>query len=103
MTITAWIAVLVVLITVWALIKRYETRLVLITSGLVLSMLALSPMDALDAFAKSMTNAALIQAICGAMGFAFVISYTRCDEHLVTLLAKPLAKLGLFLIPPPPR
>lgn len=25
---TAWVAVLVVIITVWALIKRYETRLV---------------------------------------------------------------------------
>ena len=99
MTITAWLAVLVVFITVWALIKRYETKLVLITAGLVLTMLTLNPMAGLDAFAKSMTNAALIQAICGAMGFAFVISYTRCDEHLVTLLAKPLAKLGLFLIP----
>jgi len=99
MTITAWIAVLVVLITVWALIKRFETRLVLITSGLVLSMLTLAPMQALDAFAKAMTNGALIMSICGAMGFAYVISYTRCDEHLVTLLAKPLSKMGILLLP----
>ncbi|MEF9943283.1 MAG: C4-dicarboxylate ABC transporter, partial [Burkholderiaceae bacterium] len=63
MTITAWIAVLIVLVTIWALIKRYETRLVLITSGLVLSMLTLAPMTALDAFAKSMTNGALIMSI----------------------------------------
>jgi anaerobic C4-dicarboxylate transporter-like protein len=46
-----------------------------------------------------MTNAGLIEAICSAMGFAFVISYTRCDEHLVTLLSKPLGRLGLFLVP----
>ena len=37
---TAWVAVLVVIITVWALIKRYETRLVLFTSGLFLCCLS---------------------------------------------------------------
>ncbi len=99
MNVTAWLAVLVVIVMVWALVKRYETRLVLIAAGVVLTMLALKPMDALDAFAKSMTNPGLIEAICSAMGFAFVISYTRCDEHLVTLLSKPLGRLGLFLIP----
>ncbi len=99
MNVTAWLAVLVVIVMVWALIKRYETRLVLITAGIVLTMLTLKPMAALDAFAASMTNAGLIQAICSAMGFAFVISYTRCDEHLVTLLSKPLGRLGLLLIP----
>ena len=99
MNVTAWLAVLVVIVMVWALVKRYETRLVLITAGIALAMLTLKPMDALDAFAKSMTNAGLIEAICSAMGFAFVISYTRCDEHLVTLLSKPLGRLGLFLVP----
>ncbi len=99
MQITVWLAAIVVIATVWAMVKRYETRLVLVTSGLVLATLSLSPMSALDAFAKSMTTGSLIMAICGAMGFAYVISYTRCDEHLVTLLAKPLAKLGLLLVP----
>jgi len=99
MDVTEWIAVLVVVAMVWGLVKRYETRMVLITAGIVLALLVLKPMSALDAFAKSMTNEGLIQAICSAMGFAFVISYTRCDEHLVTLLSKPLGRLGLFLVP----
>jgi C4-dicarboxylate transporter, DcuC family len=99
MNVTAWLAVVVVIVMVWALVRRYETRLVLITAGVALALLALKPMDALDAFAKSMTNAGLIEAICSAMGFAFVISYTRCDEHLVTLLSKPLGRLGLLLVP----
>lgn len=30
---TVWAAVVVVCVTVWALIKRYETRLVLLVSG----------------------------------------------------------------------
>ena len=34
MTWTFWIAIAVVIATVYALVKRYETRLVLLTSGL---------------------------------------------------------------------
>ena len=33
MSILSWVAVAVVFVTVWALIKRYETRLVLIAAG----------------------------------------------------------------------
>ena len=99
MTMTTWIAVVVVLAMIWALLRRYETRLVLITAGLMLCTLKFAPLDALNAFAKSMTNAGLIEAICSAMGFAYVIKYSRCDDHLVALLTKPLGKLGLFLIP----
>lgn len=99
MTLTSWIALLVVLITVWALIKRYETRLVLITSGLFLACISFAPMQALNAFAKSMTNSGLIMAICSAMGFAMVIQSTKCDVHLVRLLSAPMSKLGILLIP----
>ena len=56
-------------------------------------------MAAMNQFAKSMTNSALIMAICGAMGFAYVVTLTKCDRHLVTLLAAPLKKLGILLIP----
>ena len=99
MSITAWIAVVVVIATVYCLIKRYETRLVLFTAGLLLCCISMKPMAALDQFAKSMTNASLIMAICGAMGFAFVVTHTSCDRHLVSLLAAPLKKLGILLIP----
>ena len=67
MTVTSWIALAVVAVTVWALIKRYETRLVLITAGLFLACISFTPMQALNAFAKSMTNSGLIMAICSAM------------------------------------
>ena len=33
MTLTAWIAIAVILVTVYCLIKRYETRLVLFSSA----------------------------------------------------------------------
>ncbi len=99
MSITVWIAIVVVIATVYCLIKRYETRLVLFTAGLLLCCISLKPMAALDQFAKSMTNSSLIMAICGAMGFAFVITHTQCDRHLVSFLAAPLKKLGILLIP----
>ena len=38
-------------------------------------------------------------AICSALGFAAVISLTKCDVHLVSLLMRPLKKLGVFLLP----
>ena len=85
MSITAWIAVLVIIATIYCLIKRYETRLVLFTAGLFLCCISMKPMAALDQFAKSMTNAS--------------VTHTSCDRHLVSLLAAPLKRLGILLIP----
>ncbi len=99
MSITAWIGIAVVILTIWALIKKYETKLVLMTAGLFLACISLDPMAALNAFAKSMTNNGLILAICSSMGFALVIQMTECDMHLVKLLAAPLARLGFLLVP----
>lgn len=99
MTFTAWIALAVIFITVWALVKQYETRLVLIAAGLFLCVISLAPMTGLNQFAKSMTNNALIMAICGSMGFAYTASYMGCDRSLVHYLASPVRGLGIFLIP----
>ncbi|MBR5458258.1 MAG: C4-dicarboxylate ABC transporter, partial [Burkholderiaceae bacterium] len=72
MTLLKWIAVAVVILTIYALINRYETRLVLFTAGLVLCCVSMAPMNAFNAFAKSMTSGGLIMAICASMGFAYV-------------------------------
>ena len=63
MTWTMWAALIVVVGTVWALIKRYETRLVLLTSGLIMTILSLDPMAAFAQFDKSMTNNSLINKL----------------------------------------
>ena len=65
MSLLCWVAVAVVIVAIWALIKRYETRLVLIASGLFLAIVALQPMAALNAFAKSMTSMFAILATYG--------------------------------------
>ena len=91
--------VICVIGTIYALIKRVETRLVLFASGLVMSTLALTPLAALDAFAGRMVTASLIQAICSVMGFAYVMKYTKCDLQLVNLFTGFLGKIGIFIIP----
>ena len=92
-------ALLTVLVTIYALIKRYETRFVLLAAGFAMAIFSLKPMIAFQQFDASMTKSSLIIAICSAMGFAATISLTKCDVHLVALLTRPLRKLGVFLLP----
>ncbi len=96
---TICMAAAVVMGTIYALIKRYETRMVLLASGFLMAILSLNPMMAFQQFDKSMTSGSLIIAICSAIGFAGVVSITKCDVHLVSLLTKPLKQFGIFLLP----
>lgn len=80
MQLTSWIAVAVIVLTVAALVKKWDVRTTLLCSGLFLCCTALKPLDGLNQFAKMMTNGTLVQAICGAMGFAFVITLTNATS-----------------------
>lgn len=99
MALTGWIAILVVAIMIYLLMKQYETRLVLLGGGLFLCCLSLTPMAGLNAFATTMTNGALITAICSATGFAYCVTYTDCDRSLVHYLARPIRNIGIVLVP----
>ncbi len=99
MSLSVWFSAAVVVGTVWALIKRYETRMVLIAAGLLMALFSLDPMTAFKQFDASMTKSSLIIAICSAMGFAAAVSLTKCDVHLVAMLTRPLRKLGVMLLP----
>lgn len=94
-----WLGIIMVLITIYFLIKRYDARLVLLGSGFLMACVAGTPMASLNAFAKSMTNGGLIQAVCSVMGFAMVMKYTECDKHLINLMGDGLAKIRPLLIP----
>ena len=93
------LGIIIILATVYFLVKQYDTRMVLIAAGILMATIALDPLSALDGFAKRMTTGGLIQAICSVMGFAFVMKATKCDQHLIRLVAKGLSKVRLFLIP----
>ena len=93
------VGIIVVIITVYFLIKRYDARLILLASGIIMACVAGTPMVSLNAFAKEMTNSGLIQAVCSVMGFAMVMKYTECDKHLINLMANGLSKVRPLLIP----
>ena len=76
-----WAGIVMVLVTIYFLVKRYDARLVLLASGIIMASVAGTPMEAFAAFSKSMTNSGLIQAVCSVMGFAMVMRYTKCDKH----------------------
>ena len=94
-----WVGGLIVLLTFVAIVKKMETRLALFLSGVIMAALAGKPTAAVDAFSKAMVNPGLVTVICTVMGFAFVMKLTKCDSHLVHLLAGILGRFRVILIP----
>ena len=90
---------LIIVASIYLMLKRYDSRLVLIGAGILMAALAGKPMAALDAFAKEMVSGGLITSVCSVMGFALVMKYTTCDKHLICLLAGGLKKVRPLLIP----
>lgn len=89
---------ILVLITLFLLIKRYEARMVLVVAGIVMCACAGNPMAALNSFAKGM-GSSMISSACSSMGFALVMRFTGCDKHLINFLAKGLTKVHFLIIP----
>lgn len=90
---------IIVLLTLVAIAKRYETRMVLCVSGLAMAIVGGNPLGAMDAFSKAMINEGLVTTICTVMGFSFVMKFTGCDAQLVQFLASGLQKVKFILIP----
>ena len=95
---TMVIASITILAMCYGLLKKYETRLVLISGGLALACLAGDPLDAMDAFSSSMKQSNVFEVIVACMGFASVINLTGCHLHLLAVFIKLLKRAGPFLI-----
>ncbi|GAB7141099.1 C4-dicarboxylate transporter DcuC [Deferribacterales bacterium RsTz2092] len=91
--------VVVICVAAVLLVKQYETRLVLIAAGLLMALVAFSPLKAFSGFTSNMTSGGLIQSICSSMGFAFVLQLTECDKHLIYALANGLKRVRFIIIP----
>ncbi|MDR1658924.1 MAG: C4-dicarboxylate transporter DcuC [Desulfovibrio sp.] len=94
-----WIGVGLLIATVWAMLKRYESRMVLITAGFLMAVCAGDPMAAFQGFTKGMTESNLICNICSVMGFAYAMKFTGCDTHLSVGVSGWLRHVRLILIP----
>lgn len=95
---TMVIASIIILAMCYGLLKKYETRLVLISGGLSLACLAGDPLAAMDAFSSSMKQSNVFEVIVACMGFASVINLTGCHLHLLAVFVKLLKRAGPFLI-----
>ncbi len=94
-----WIGILIVALAFLAIIKRYETRLVLFVAGVAMALVVGKPLVAIDAFAKTMVSGGLVTTICTVMGFSYVMKLTGCDSHLVNVLTSLLKQAKFILIP----
>src|SRR5262249_43649697 len=83
------LAMLDILVVTIFVIRGAEVRLVLFLGALPLFLAVGRPAMLISKFASEMANAATIVPICSAMGFAYVLKLTECDQHLVQLLVRP--------------
>lgn len=94
-----WVGVLVVLVTFFFIIKNYEARIVLALSGLLMAILAGNIGGLVPNFAKMLSNSSLVPVIVTTLGFGYVIDYTGCSTHLVSLITRWLTKVRFLLVP----
>ena len=100
-----WVGLAIVIVTFWLIYKNYEARLVLALSGIVMALLGqylcggLTVSAAVQAFVKQLVNGGLVPTIVTVMGFGYVMTFTKCSDHLVNALVRPLTHVPAIVIP----
>ncbi|MEN6565592.1 MAG: C4-dicarboxylate transporter DcuC [Veillonellales bacterium] len=89
----------IVLATMYCLVRKYEPRMVLFVSGLTMAIISGDPMATFQSFSNSMHEYKLFEPIVAVMGFTVVMRVTECDQHLIHLLVNGLKRVGPALIP----
>lgn len=89
----------IVFLAVLAIARKYDVRLVLIIASLGLGALAGEPFEIVRTFLVYLTYEQFVVPICTAMGFAYVLRHTGCDQNLVLVLIQPFRKVRFLLIP----
>lgn len=105
---------LVIAGAVYAIARKVEVRLMLLLASLALAFIAgcdrlahgqgwpafaAAPMQIIRTFLITFSNEKFVVPICSAMGFAFVLRQTQCDQHLVRLLTRPFERVRPLLVP----
>jgi C4-dicarboxylate transporter, DcuC family len=91
--------ILTIAAAVYAVMRQVEVRLALGVAALALSLLAGDPLSVVRTFFATLAREQFVVPICCAMGFAYVLKHTGCDQHLVHLLTQPLRRARTLLIP----
>lgn len=93
------LGLLVVAAAVWAVARQVEVRLALLVAAFVLGVLAGQPQAILYKFLVTFADEKFVVPICTALGFAYVLRHSGCDQHLVHLLLRPLRRARVLLVP----
>ncbi len=93
------IGVVLIAAAIYAILKRVDVRLALLLCALTLGALGGNLPAVIRQFFLTLTNEQFVVPICSAMGFAYVMRQSGCDQHLVQFLVKPLRRIRVLLIP----
>jgi DcuC family C4-dicarboxylate transporter len=99
MDLTAWLAVVVIALAVAAVVRGLDVRLVLFLAALVLGGLAGDLAPVVRQFLATFSDGKFVVPICTAMGFAYVLKHTGCDQHLVRILVEPVRRVRFLMVP----
>src|SRR5437868_662306 len=96
---TIFLGLIIITAAIFAIARRIEVRLTLISAGFALGILGGGTAAVASTFFRTLSDETFILPICSAMGFAYVLKLTECDKHLVALLTQPLRRVRTLLIP----
>lgn len=99
MNVTFWAATIVIVFAVVGVMRGIDVRLVLFAAALVLGALAGDLAPVVREFLATISNEKFVVPICTAMGFAYVLKHTECDQHLVRVLVEPVRRVRFLMIP----
>ena len=84
------LATIVIVAAVYAVARGVDVRLALLAAAFALAGLRGDVAPIFVKFISTFSDEQYVVPICTAMGFAYVLKHTGCDQHLVQLLTRPL-------------
>jgi DcuC family C4-dicarboxylate transporter len=94
-----FLAGIIITAAVVAVARGIDVRLALLAAAFALAGLRGDISPIVVKFIATFSDEQYVVPICTAMGFAYVLKHTGCDQDMVRLLTRPLRSARLFLIP----
>ena len=99
MSVQIAIALIDLVVVTVLIVRRVDVRLVLLAAAVPLFAVSGGLKLMLTKLVAEMANPGTVVPICTALGFAYVLRITECDQHLIRLLLRPLRHVRWLLIP----
>jgi C4-dicarboxylate transporter, DcuC family len=99
MNVQIFIAFIVLVVVTVLIVRRVDVRLVLLAAAVPLFAASGGLKAMLTKLVEEMANPGTVVPICTALGFAYVLRITECDQHLIQTLLRPLQHVRWLLIP----